>query len=193
MKIISIEEKERLEFLKSFVVKYKNKNDELREWEIVSRQGIKRLKEEIYNNTQYSDGVMILATNKEKDRVCIIKEYRVSAGKYIYSLPAGLSDSEETIESSAKREFKEETGMDLEIFSISKPRYTTVGMSNERCNIVYGYYSGVPSKKYLEPDEDITVELVNKERTKYILENEDIPIRATLLLESFFKLNDFIY
>ena len=49
----------------------------------------------------------------EEDKLVIIREYRVPLDDYVYSLPAGLIDPGEDIEVCAKRELKEETGLDL--------------------------------------------------------------------------------
>ena len=51
---------------------------------------------------------------KEKNKLVIIKEFRVPINKYIYELPAGLVDSsDDDFASTVRRELKEETGLDL--------------------------------------------------------------------------------
>lgn len=39
----------------------------------------------------------------------------------------------------------------------TKPRFTTVGMTDEACGMVYGYASGVPDNRFEESSEDIQV------------------------------------
>lgn len=191
MKIRAVEEIEKLKFLKSYRIDFEDRNGKQKSWEIVSRGDKKRLLDEIQGGGTFSDGAMIFAVSKDKSKVCMIREFRVPAGRYVYSIPAGLSDGEEKIENAAIREFKEETGMDLEVIRVDAPRYTSVGLSNETVNIVYGYYFGTPTDAYLESTEDITVEIVDRKRAMEIIENEVVTIRAYLLLSHFFGLNDF--
>jgi ADP-ribose pyrophosphatase len=192
IKVKNIREIEKLKYLNSFIIDYVGKDNIERTWELVSRDGIERLKNEINNNKSYSDGAMIFACNREKDKLVILKEFRVSAGKYIYTLPAGLVNEGESVKIGAKREFKEETGMDIEIEYVDKERYTSVGIINEKVSVAYGYYSGIPSKQYQEESEDAEIEIIDRERAKEIIKNEEISVRTALLIENFFKLNSFI-
>lgn len=191
MKITSIEQTQGLKFLKSYTIHFHDKLGNEKTWELVSRGDGDRLRSEIQDGKSYSDGAMIFAVSKDGQKLCMIKEFRIPAGRYVYSLPAGLSDAGESIETAAKREFKEETGMELEIVKADPPRYTSVGLTNETVNIVYGYFSGTPSTNFLESTEDITVEIVDRNRAIEIIQNEIVPIRTYLLLCHFFKLNDF--
>jgi len=192
IKVEKIKKIEKLKYLNSFNIEYTGKDNIIRNWELVSRSKIQRLEDEIFNNKSYSDGVMILACNRERTQLVILKEFRVSAGKYMYTIPAGLVEENEDVEIGAIREFKEETGMDVEIISIEKERYTSVGIINEKANIAYGYYSGIPSKEFQEESEDAEIEIIDENRALYILENEEVSMRTALLIENFFSLNKFI-
>lgn len=192
LNITSIKEINRLAYLNAFQIEYINKKGKLKVWELVSRQGIDRLEKEIMSGEVFSDGAMIFATNQERTHVVLLKEYRVSAGRYVYMLPAGLADGDEPVEETSKREFKEETGMDFEFVSKAPPRYASVGIVNERVEIAFGYYSGEPSDRYQSDDEDAEIVLVDRVMAADILANEDVPIRTALLLENFFELNPFI-
>ncbi|MCK8060025.1 MULTISPECIES: NUDIX hydrolase [unclassified Fusibacter] len=191
IKIIGIKEKKELDYLHAYSISYLNKSGAQKEWELVSRQGIDRLEKEIFGHLAFTDGAMIFATDYDKTHVVLIREFRVSAGKYLYILPAGLIDPGESIEDASVREFKEETGLELNVHSVSRSRYVSIGIINERINVTYGYYSGSPSKAYQSDNEDADILFVDREKAKHILESEDVPIRTALLLEQFFKLNDF--
>ncbi|MEA1976089.1 MAG: NUDIX hydrolase, partial [Bacillota bacterium] len=190
--IKNIRKIERLDYLNAFIIDYMGKDNINRTWELVSRDGLERLENEINENKSYSDGVMIFACNKEKTKLVILKEFRVVAGQYIYTLPAGLVDSGESIKTSAKREFKEETGLDIDVEYIEKERYTSVGIINEKVSVAYGYYSGTPSKEYQEVSEDAEIEIIDKNRAKEIMTNGEVSMRTALLVENFFKLNSFL-
>ena len=192
IKITSINRVEHFNYLNSFRIDYLNKVGVPKTWEIVSRQGIERLEEEINLGTVYSDGAMIFATDQKHEHVVLLREYRVSAGHYIYMLPAGLSDENESVEITSVREFKEETGMDFQFVAKAPPRFASVGIVNERVEIAFGYYSGEPSARFQSDEEDAEIVIVNREMAKRILIEEDVPIRTALLLEHFFGLNPFI-
>lgn len=187
MKIIEVKEKNLLSYNKGFEIKYEDKNGNTKTWEIVSRGNIDTVKKQCLEGKIISSGPAIVATDKEEKKLCLIKQFRVPAGKYVYEIPAGLMEKDETVEEAAVREFFEETGMNLEIKKVSPARYTTVGLSDERCTMVYGTYTGKPSKDFLESTEDITVELADKDRIKEILKNEDVCLRAALVMEHFLQ------
>jgi len=105
--------------------------------------------------------------------------------------PAGLIESGEDIEIAAKREFKEETGLLLTPLYVERERYVSVGIINERVNVVYGTYSGIPTKDFQEDSEDADIIIVDKHEATRILEEEEISIRSAMLLQNFFKIHPF--
>ncbi|HAS73522.1 MAG TPA: hypothetical protein DCS67_05200 [Clostridiales bacterium UBA8960] len=192
LKVTGIRPLEKLTYLKGFEIEYLNKKGKTKVWELISRQGLNRLEDEVFRGKVYSDGAMIFATNYERTHVVMLREFRVSAGHHVYMLPAGLSDGDEGIEATSVREFKEETGMAFEYVAKAPPRYASVGIVNERVEIAFGYYSGTPSTLFQSEDEEAEVVLVDRNMAMHILENEDVAIRSALLIEHFFNLNPFI-
>ncbi|MDW7662831.1 MAG: NUDIX hydrolase, partial [Bacillota bacterium] len=154
LKIISVKPTERLKYLHSFEIEYSTKTGRTAKWELASRSGLERLEKEIFKHERFTDGAMIFATNREKTQMVLLKEFRVTAGRYVYTIPAGLIDPDESIEMAAIREFKEETGMDFSPQYVDRSRYVSVGIVNECINIVYGYFSGEPSSEFLTDEED---------------------------------------
>lgn len=191
IKIYSIKEKPELSYLKSFEILYQTRSGRQSVWELVSRKGLERLEDEIYNGGRYSDGTMIFAVDENKSQVAMLKEYRVSAGRFVYTLPAGLGDAGETVEETAVREFKEETGMDFSPLWADRSRYVSVGLTNECVTAVYGYYSGVPSTAFLTDEEEAEVVFVDRDRAKVLLASEEVTARSAYLIQGFFKLNPF--
>ncbi|MBF4692967.1 NUDIX hydrolase [Fusibacter ferrireducens] len=192
MKVKKITELDSLKYLKGYGIDYITKEGNSAYWELVSRAGIERLESEIFQGKVYTDGAMIVASDKAREHLVMIREYRVSAGKYLYMFPAGLIDDGEQIEQASIREFKEETGLTFSPVSISTPRYVSVGIVNERVNVAYGYYSGTASTAYQTEHEEAEIIFVDREKANQILEHEEISIRSALILEHFFKLNVFI-
>ena len=191
LKINSVRPTDSLAYLNGFIVDYSTPSSD-KTWEMVSRGGIDRLESELFSNKTYCDAVMIFAKNRESSKLVVLKEYRVTAGKYVYMLPAGLLDPGENIELAAKREFKEETGLDLDIVKIEKERYTSIGLTNERIAIAFGYYDGNPSKENQEASEDAEILMVDREMAIEILRDGEVSIRTAILFDHFFNLNDFI-
>jgi len=188
LKIIDVKEMEKLQYLKGFEIAYEDSKGKLRKWELVSRMGLNRLESEIFDGESYSDGTMICAMDEEKEHVVLIREYRVSAGKYLYTMPAGLMDEGEDIMETAKREFHEETGLVLKPVVFDPERYTSVGLSNEKVTIVYGYYEGTPSSDNVEDNEDIEVVIANRTIARRLLSEEEVTIRTALILQRIFDL-----
>ena len=90
-----------------------------------------------------TDAVMIIMTDESREHLLLIREFRLELDREIYGLPAGLIDPGETPESAARRELKEETGLDLlEIRHVMPPAYSAVGLSNEQCICVFGIAGG---------------------------------------------------
>ena len=103
--------------------------------------------------------VPVVLQEGQPPRLVLIKEFRVPVGDYVYGFPAGLAEPGESIESVARRELKEETGLEvLDILKISPPVYNTAGMSDEA--VVMAFVTARPSAdnlQALEATEEISV------------------------------------
>jgi len=191
MKDLKINDSSSLKYLNGYTIDYLTKSGKEKGWELVSRQDKNRLEAEVFNGASYTDGAMMFAVDETEEKVVILKEFRVSAGKYVYMVPAGLIEQDEDIKQASVREFKEETGMEFEPIHVERERYVSVGIINERVNIVYGYYSGVPSKMNQEDNEDAEILIVDREEAKRMLNEEEVSIRTAMLLQNYYNLNPF--
>ena len=167
------------------------------ETDFVSLYDVELEKVYLENNEDKIDAVVICALHKAENKLVLINQYRVPINKYIYELPAGLVDNNEDVETSVRRELKEETGLDL--ISINKINskdklYLSPGMTDESVAFVYCLCDGEITDKYQEDDEDIKAMLISKEEAKNILENKDsIDIKAYLMLQMFEKLGESLF
>ncbi|MBO5208128.1 MAG: NUDIX hydrolase [Lachnospiraceae bacterium] len=84
--------------------------------------------------------VVILKVKNESPKLLMTKEYRYPTGQFLMSPPAGLLDSEDETEenpilSAARREIKEETGLDIQekdtLFVINPLLFSSPGMTDE--------------------------------------------------------------
>ncbi len=81
---------------------------------------------------------ILLGGRRARPRLVMLREFRAPVGEYIYAFPAGLGESGESIESVARRELKEETGLDLlEVKHISPPVYSSAGLTDESAVMVF--------------------------------------------------------
>ncbi|MGL5328269.1 MAG: NUDIX hydrolase [Peptostreptococcaceae bacterium] len=185
-------------FVGLYDVEFLNKNNEDRHWMVASRKSEEELRKMYLENKEDKiDAVVIAALHKTENKLVIIKQFRVPINKYIYELPAGLVDSGENMETTVKRELKEETGLDL--ISINKENskqkvYLSPGMTDESVDFVYCICDGILSDEYLEDDEDIQAILVSQDEAIEILKgNDTIDIKSYLMLQMFANLGDKLF
>lgn len=178
-------------FLNLFCMDVRHRNGEASEYYVASRaKSVTDLKAVTHRNEP--DGVSIYSVyGEQKDRVVLVRQYRYPLGDYVYEFPAGLVEPGEAMTDAAVREFHEETGLHLKVVladdMYTKPRFTTVGMTDEACGMVYGYASGVPDNRFEESSEDIQVVLADKKEVRRILQNENVAMMCAYMLLHFLK------
>ena len=138
----------------------------------------------------HPDGVIMYALHGEKkDKVVLIRQFRIPLGGFLYEFPAGLVEKGEDYRASAVREMHEETGLTfLPIEAdpmFEAPRFTTAGLTDESCCMVYGYASGEPSRKYLEEGEEIQIVLADRQEVRRILKEERVALMCAYQLMHF--------
>lgn len=136
------------------------------------------------------DGVVIYSLYGEKqDKVILIRQYRYSLNDFVYEFPAGLVENGEPYKEAAIREMKEETGLEFTPLTVNsayeKPAFTTVGLTDESCAIVFGTSTGEISKEFQEDTEEIEVVLADREEVRRILKEEKVAIMCSYMLMHF--------
>lgn len=136
------------------------------------------------------DGVVIYSLYGEKqDKVILIRQYRYSLNDFVYEFPAGLVENGEPYKEAAIREMKEETGLEFTPITVNeayeKPAFTTVGMTDESCSIVFGTSLGEITKEFQEDTEEIEVVLADREEVRRILKEEKVAIMCSYMLMHF--------
>ena len=178
-------------FLNLFCMYVRHRNGEASEYYVASRaKSADDLKAVTHRNDP--DGVSIYSVyGEQRDHVVLVKQYRYPLGDYVYEFPAGLVETGEAMTDAAVREFHEETGLHLKVIPAddmyTKPRFTTVGMTDEACGMVYGYASGVPDNRFEESSEDIQVVLADKKEVRHILKEENVAMMCAYMLLHFLK------
>ena len=135
------------------------------------------------------DGVILYGVyGEEQDRVVLIRQYRYPLGDYVYEFPAGLVEEGEEMGAAGVREMYEETGLPftpVDAGCYSRPFFTTVGMTDESCGMVFGYCSGTPTSIHEEASEAIQVILADRGEAKRILREENVAIMCAYMLMHF--------
>lgn len=68
-------------------------------------------------------------------QVLLIRQYRYAANGYLYEVPAGRLDANESPEECARRELREETGCTADRLELLTSMYTTPGFTDEKIHL----------------------------------------------------------
>lgn len=186
-KIIKVDQITDFSMLNLFSIVYENKKKEHKSWIIVSRNSLEDVKKQLNHEKVITNGVAIFAIHEETGKLVLLSENRISANDNVITLPAGIIEEGENIIETAKREFKEETGLELyEITEITKPIYSAIGISDERVSVVFGKCRGISSTDNQTDDENATIFMVNDIEAKALLtSNVEIAGRTYFLIREF--------
>lgn len=193
-RIKSIKKQTSNRFLNLYEAEALHRDGRISPYFIASRASqIEDLKISTKENTP--DGVVMYAVHgNKKDKVVLIRQFRYPINDYIYEFPAGLVEPGEKMEECAVREMYEETGLHFEPLTVSnaytKPFFTTVGMTDESCGMIFGYCDGTPTNSHQEAGEDIQIILADREECKRILKEEKVAIMCAYMLMHFIHSTD---
>lgn len=181
MKLIDVVQLSDSKFLSMYKLKLINKKGKPKDYYVASRRKRNALTC-VTGKHDICDGVMILAIT-EDDEIIILRQYRPAIGDYLYELPAGMIDENEDIETAARRELFEETGLKAKTYEmILKPSYSSVGISDETTAVVKMDVYGDPTTENLEDDEEIEIIKIKKSEAKEFVKNNNFSIKAGLIL-----------
>ncbi len=145
----------------------------------------------IKTQSMKAEGIVIYAvTADENPKLALIRQYRYPLDAFIYELPAGLVDGDETPGMAAAREMKEETGLDFVEYTggnqyYRRPFFMGPGFTDETSASVFGTVSGNISDAFVEDTEEIQVILADKEKVRQILAQERVSMRGAFLMTHF--------
>ena len=99
---------------------------------------------------EHPDAVVILAIRDDGD-IAFVRQWRHPTGRALLELPAGRIDPGESPEETARRELREEVGLNPARLDFVRGFYVAPGFADE---FMYGYVARDCSESPLEPDED---------------------------------------
>lgn len=167
MKIKSLEKVHQGKFLTYYVGTFLMANGKEKEYEFISRDP--NLTLETFGMNKCA-GVGMVTFNEGKTKILLQKEFRPATNRFIYNFPAGLIDEGETALEAAKRELKEETGLEMvKVEAVLSPSYASQGTSDELMQIVICECRGeITGSIFVE--EEIQPAWYTKEDIKKLLE-----------------------
>lgn len=176
MKLKQISKVLESKFITRYNLVYETVDEQEKVYEMISRNKNIQTLEQLQNHKP--DAVVLILHNEEKDKILLNKEYRMAVGNWVYNFPAGLIDPGEEPEQSAKRELKEETGLDLvEIKDILFNSYSAVGFSNEVNVCIVGTAKG-NFEQSSSVFEEIEAGWYTKEQIRELLKDKEFAART---------------
>lgn len=150
-----------------------------RKWDVVKR--------ETKLQTCDADAVVILARLRGVDdllRVLLVKQFRPPLNRVTVELPAGLVDAGESVEQSALRELREETGFVGIVTNVHPPSPLSPGMTEEKVVLVEVLVQGSAMEQRLDTSENIHVVSVPLVRLadalQFLVDSEDVHVMHSL-------------
>lgn len=151
MKFVGIEKKEQGKFINRYDITYETADHKQKVYEMISRNREMTTREELADHPP--DSVVLIMHNETGDKLLLNRELRMPCGDFVFNFPAGLIDPGEEFMESARRELKEETGLDLLwIEDVLGESFSAIGFSNEKNICVVGVAAGTfaPSTSTVE-------------------------------------------
>jgi ADP-ribose pyrophosphatase len=101
------------------------------------------------------NGSAVMMAVDPKNRVMLVRQYRLPAGQYLWELPAGKTDEGETALQAAKRELIEETGLRAKTWKKLTTFFPSPGYVEEKMTI---YLATGLTEGEAQPMEDERIE-----------------------------------
>ncbi|MCM1158032.1 MAG: NUDIX hydrolase [Bacteroidales bacterium] len=176
MEFKGIEKKEQGKFITRYDITYETVDRKKKVYEMISRNKNLTTREELRDHPP--DSVVLIMHDASGDKLLLNREFRMACGDFVFNFPAGLIDSGEEYIDSAKRELKEETGLDLiSIDEVLGESFSAIGFSNEKNVCVIGVAAGTfaPSTSTME---EIEAKWYTREEVRELLKKEYFAART---------------
>lgn len=112
---------------------------------------------------QHSNSVVVIAFDKD-EQLILVKQYRISIGKFLFEFPAGAIENGENPSTAALRELREETGYEAKSLKLLGEFYLAPGFCTE---LMYVFLAENLILKKQQLDEDEFVDVVRFKLEKF--------------------------
>lgn len=184
-KLLSVSQQTSNKHLNMFLALYSTKRGQVC-YQIASRKAMQNLALHTPQTTQ-ADAVRMLpyfVKNGEK-HVVLIREFRFALNRYIYGLPAGLIDNDETAEQAVARELREEIGASLiSCQQTEDALFTSAGLTDESVAFFTAEVK-LSHEQQLDTTEDITLITLPITQLKMFMQNNLFCMQSKLQLKIF--------
>ena len=128
---------------------------------------------------RHPGGSVIVAVD-DQQQVCLIRQFRHAAGGWIWELPAGVRDNTEAPEITARRELKEEVGVEAKSWQTLGSLLSTPGFCDERLHLYLArdLYLGTHAR---EADEFIEVHWMALDQAVEMAAQDEIDDAKTII------------
>jgi len=187
MKITGATIVSKVKFVTLFAISYLDRKSKAKQWHMVTRGEKPKC---ITGRKSSADAAIIVPYHRSREKLVVIKEFRIPVGDYQYGFPAGLIDPDEALEDAAGRELFEETGLSLvKVYRRSPAIFSSAGLTDETVAMVFAEVQGVPTIKNNEDSEEIEVFLMDRNEVAALLARTDIIFgaRAWLVMDAFVR------
>lgn len=163
---------------------------------------LKLKKEDGYELVEHPGACAIIIHFKDKndendEKICLVKQFRKAVKKFLWEIPAGKIDKEDTnLIETIKRETFEETGITIDEKNIKYLGYiyTTPAFSNEVIHIFYYSLESLDntSLKQIDFQEINEIKFFSINEIKKMILNHEITDTKTLSAFTFASINNLI-
>jgi len=154
-------------------IDYTDRSGKRKTWTVASREKIGP--KCMTGQMDAADAVVIVPYHRERNRLVVIREFRVALGDFQYGFPAGLVDPGESVQQTAERELSEETGLTVTRHLRQSPAvFTSSGLTDESVAMAYVECSGEPSDAGNSSSELIETHFVSPSGADRLCRDENI-------------------
>lgn len=125
-----------------------------------------------YYSLRVSDYVAIVAETID-GRVALVRQFRPAASRYVWELPAGMLEPDETPETCCRRELLEETGLIAETVRKVGTYFPDTGRLNNQLHLFH-VQAGNPPKVF-EEESGVSVAYVTRDELQNLVRSGDFP------------------